>query len=220
MSEVSVRDETRIARAFMTRRRIGLAGIALLMVAIGVWVALPKHGSSSGSVASRTVTEIPVHASEVPGSFAAIRSVDRPSRSASTSVSRQAPSAKSIADAEEPVIDRDFAAAAARPYVEMYQREHPGFEIGRFDWTQFKVIYAKALEHCVGGGAGSADDDQFGMLPGFVETDGVRPGRVAVIFEHIDAMPTNFVDICGYDFTQVISSESLGLAHGDALAQG
>jgi hypothetical protein len=107
---------------------------------------LPKHGSSSGSVASRTVTEIPVHASEVPGSFAAIRSVDRPSRSASTSVSRQAPSAKSIADAEEPVIDRDFAAAAARPYVEMYQREHPGIEVGRFDWTQFKVIYAPAQD--------------------------------------------------------------------------
>ena len=49
-----------------------------------------------------------------------------------------------ISDAAGPDIDRNFAAAAARPYVEMYQREHPAIEVGRFDWTQFQVIYAAA----------------------------------------------------------------------------
>ncbi len=49
----------------MIRRRIGLAGIILLTIAIGVWVSLPKHSSPSGSVAaSGPVGTIPAH--EVP----------------------------------------------------------------------------------------------------------------------------------------------------------
>jgi hypothetical protein len=45
----------------MTKRRIGLAGIILLMFAIGVWVVLPKHSSPSGSAASGPVTTISEH---------------------------------------------------------------------------------------------------------------------------------------------------------------
>ena len=55
-------------------KRLGTAGIILLMVAIGLWVALPKHSGSSGSAASGPVTVIPVHASQIPGSFSAIKS--------------------------------------------------------------------------------------------------------------------------------------------------
>jgi hypothetical protein len=39
-------------------RRLGLVGITLL-IAIGIWVALPKHSGSPGSEASRTATTIP-----------------------------------------------------------------------------------------------------------------------------------------------------------------
>jgi hypothetical protein len=45
----------------MSKQRLGLAGIILLMIGIAVWIALPKHRGSSGSVASGPVTEIPVH---------------------------------------------------------------------------------------------------------------------------------------------------------------
>jgi len=45
----------------MTRRRIGIGGLILLMLAIGVWVALPKHSSSSGAAAGRPVSTIPEH---------------------------------------------------------------------------------------------------------------------------------------------------------------
>jgi hypothetical protein len=40
-------------------KRLGLAGIILLMIAIGFWVALPKHGGSPGSEAGGPVAKIP-----------------------------------------------------------------------------------------------------------------------------------------------------------------
>jgi len=33
----------------VTKRRVGIAAIIILMLAIGTWVALPKHGAPSGS---------------------------------------------------------------------------------------------------------------------------------------------------------------------------
>jgi hypothetical protein len=49
----------------MSGRRIGIAGIILLMMAIGVWVALLKHRSSPGSEASGPVTKIPAPETQV-----------------------------------------------------------------------------------------------------------------------------------------------------------
>jgi hypothetical protein len=40
-------------------KRLGMAGIILLMIAIGIWVALPKRSSSPGSGASGLATNIP-----------------------------------------------------------------------------------------------------------------------------------------------------------------
>jgi len=45
----------------MTKRRIGLSGIILLMIAIGVWPVLPKHSRSSATEASGPVTETQTH---------------------------------------------------------------------------------------------------------------------------------------------------------------
>lgn len=59
---------------WMTKRRMGLAGIIIVMLGVGVWVALPKHSDSSGSLDHGPVTVIPAHAAQVPGSFAAIKS--------------------------------------------------------------------------------------------------------------------------------------------------
>jgi hypothetical protein len=62
----------------MTKRRIGLTGVILLMLVIGVWVVWHKHSGPSGYVASGPGTEIPVHASQVPGASAAAKSVEMP----------------------------------------------------------------------------------------------------------------------------------------------
>src|SRR5882757_1041396 len=45
----------------MSRRRIGISGLVVLMIAIGTWLASPKHSSSSGSA----VTQVPVREAQV-----------------------------------------------------------------------------------------------------------------------------------------------------------
>jgi hypothetical protein len=61
------------SRVTMTKRQLGIVGIIVLMIAIGIWVVLIKRGGSSALGGSGPVPEIPVHASQVPGSFAEIK---------------------------------------------------------------------------------------------------------------------------------------------------
>jgi hypothetical protein len=49
----------------MSRRRIGIVGIIILMLAIGVWVVLPKHSGSSGSAPSQSGITVPNHEAQV-----------------------------------------------------------------------------------------------------------------------------------------------------------
>jgi hypothetical protein len=62
----------------MSKRRIGLAGTILLMIAIGVWVALPKHSGSPGSEASENVANIPAPETQVQPADAPIKRVTTP----------------------------------------------------------------------------------------------------------------------------------------------
>src|ERR1700722_16848152 len=78
--------------------------------------------------------------------------------------------------------------------------------------VQFDVV-GEGLEHCVGSRARSTDDDEFGVVPGFVEADGITPGRMAVVFDHVDAVPTKLVHIGDDDFVQVIAGQSLWRRH-------
>jgi hypothetical protein len=45
----------------MTRRRIGIAGIILLMIAIGIWAVLPKRNGPSALPAGGAVKNTPTH---------------------------------------------------------------------------------------------------------------------------------------------------------------
>jgi hypothetical protein len=58
----------------MTKLRLGVAGVTVLMIAIAVWVALPKHSGSSRSEASGAVKAMPAR--------------EAPAQSASTSTKR------------------------------------------------------------------------------------------------------------------------------------
>jgi hypothetical protein len=62
----------------MSKRRIGVAGIILLMVAIGVWVALPKRSVSPGFKASETVANTPAPEAQVRPADAPIKRVTTP----------------------------------------------------------------------------------------------------------------------------------------------
>ena len=62
----------------MSKRRIGVAGIILLMVAIGVWVALPKRSGSPGFKAGKTVANTPAPEAQVRPADAPIKPVTTP----------------------------------------------------------------------------------------------------------------------------------------------
>jgi hypothetical protein len=40
------------SECIVTKKRIGIGGLIFLMIAIGIWAILPKHGSLSGPVAA------------------------------------------------------------------------------------------------------------------------------------------------------------------------
>jgi hypothetical protein len=62
----------------MSKRRTGVAGIILLMIAIGVWVALPKPSGSPGSDASEKVANISAPETQVQPADAPIKRVTTP----------------------------------------------------------------------------------------------------------------------------------------------
>ena len=62
----------------MTKARIGLAGIILLMVAFGIWVALPKQNGTGSSAVRAAVASKSLPRSDVEAWFAALFSA--PSR--------------------------------------------------------------------------------------------------------------------------------------------
>jgi hypothetical protein len=59
-------------------KRLGFAGIILLTIAIGLWVALRKYNTSSGTVASGPATTIPAPEAQVPPAGAPRKPVTTP----------------------------------------------------------------------------------------------------------------------------------------------
>jgi hypothetical protein len=57
----------------MTKRRIGIAAIILLMLTVGIWVGLQRHRGQSGSAVRVPATAIPVTSLQVPAALAAIK---------------------------------------------------------------------------------------------------------------------------------------------------
>ena len=49
----------------VTKKRVGISGLVVLMIAVGIWLASPKHSSSSGSAATGPVTQVPVREAQV-----------------------------------------------------------------------------------------------------------------------------------------------------------
>jgi hypothetical protein len=68
-------------------KRLGAAGILLLMLVIGIWVVLPKHSSPAGSAATGPVAKIPAQEPQV-------RPADRPTKPVAAPDPWTRPSAK------------------------------------------------------------------------------------------------------------------------------
>jgi hypothetical protein len=60
---------------WMTKRRISIGGLIVLMIAIGVWVALPKHSASSVTGASEPVAKSKIHEAKSPPPTPSVRPI-------------------------------------------------------------------------------------------------------------------------------------------------
>jgi hypothetical protein len=67
-----------------------------------------------------------------------------PSNPAPSSIDTTPRTATKTADAAQPAFDREFAAAAAKPYVEAYQRQHPWLTSRTLAWDQYQAISISA----------------------------------------------------------------------------
>lgn len=148
----------------------------------------------------------------VPSSKFVQGSDDNPMMSGTAQASRSVPAAESkpmqLADPEQPVFDRDFAAAAAKPYVEAYQREHPPLKDWSFAWNQARVVFVSAPD-------GSAAKGYLGVFFPRNESSGVgfTCFRVAEDTDHLDPL------IWGYapDLTHAIENFRRYAAKSDCL---
>jgi hypothetical protein len=99
--------------------------------------------------------------------------------------------------AVEPGSDADVVRVVARVDGDKAAR-HPQEKIGACGEIGRAVLFDfgdDAPQHGVSRRAASADDNQFGMFPGFVESDGEGSRGMAVVFDDVHRVPTVFVDI-------------------------
>ena len=115
------------------RRRVGIVAFILVMIAIGIWAVLPRSGGSPGSGASGPVTNIPVHAAQIPGSLTVAKAAAvsglwaRPAAKLAARNSRRVRfSNLRRLGASDQIVDRLTNGDAAAVIQELKQRAHGG----------------------------------------------------------------------------------------------
>jgi hypothetical protein len=120
----------------MSRVNLFWIGIVALLIIIGMAAGLLSHRGAPRQLQTPAVlvssTRI-APTSAVEASKSLVKELQVPATIPAD--------AEKAALAESPVLDRDFAAAAARPYVEAYFRQHPWLKIPRLDWNSFQAVY-------------------------------------------------------------------------------
>lgn len=115
-----------------------LAIIALLSFCAGLEYQLHRRPVGIASAPTVKPPKIP------PVSTAFVEPVKDKSMSGETGEPIGLEPVAPVADLEQPTVDRDFAAAAAKRYVEAYQRQHPALKGRVFAWDQSQVIFKAA----------------------------------------------------------------------------
>src|SRR6266403_2230579 len=161
-----------------------LWAIAIALLVVGAALERRFHNGAA--------QDVPIPATKslnasVPSTKSVQGSNDNPMVEETVQASSSAPAAESkpvqIADAEQPVFDRDFAAAAAKPYVEAYQREHPPLKDWSFAWNQARVEFVSAPD-------GSSAKGYLGVFFPRNESSGVgfTCFKVAEDADHLDPL--------------------------------
>jgi hypothetical protein len=122
--------------------------IAIALLAVGAALELRLHNSPDGVASTPAAKSLKVPATST--------EFVQPSKGKSLVGETVEPSgpapAKQIADADQPAFDRDFAAAAAKPYVETYQRQHPALNARTFVWDQSRLVFVSEPDSSIAKG--------------------------------------------------------------------
>lgn len=129
-----------------------LWAISVALLAIGATLGLRLHKSSAKSAPAVTSLGVPSVSTEfvVPSKQKPVVTdnvVQSGSPPASISSEPLPPAQRS--DGEQLVFDRDFVIAAAKPYVEAYQRKHSALHAHTFAWGHARVVFVPAPEGSV-----------------------------------------------------------------------
>jgi hypothetical protein len=148
--------------------------LPVIAVTIGIVAVMFLHiHNSPDRVASTPAAKslkVPVASADVVSSSQSkspIGEAVKPSNSAPSSIDTTPPTATQTADAAQPAFDREFAAAAAKPYVEAYQRQHPWLSSRTIAWDQYQAISISAPK-------GSSATGYLGVF--FPTSDGANTG--------------------------------------------
>jgi hypothetical protein len=125
-----------------------LWAIAIALLAVGATLEYRFHRGPAQNAPSLTGKSLNISAAATEAAHGSnakspVGNVEA-NRPASTNFDKNPLTAEQVAGAEPPVFDRDFAAVAARPYVEAYQRQHPIPNSGVFVWNQFQAVFVRA----------------------------------------------------------------------------
>jgi hypothetical protein len=119
--------------------------IAIGLLAVVAALELRLHRSPGGVVSTPAAksTKVPAASNEF------VRPPEAKSLVGET-VEPSGPAAETqITAVEQPTFDRDFVGAAAKPYVEAYQRQHPVLKARTFAWDQFQVVFVSAPDSSI-----------------------------------------------------------------------
>jgi len=186
-----------------------LWAIAIALLVVGALLEWRFHSGAAQDVPLPATKSLNA---SVPSTKSVQGSNDSPMVRETVQASSSAPAAESkpvhIANAEQPVFDREFAAAAAKPYVEAYQREHPPLKDWSFAWNQARVVFVSAPD-------GSSAKGYLGVFFPRNESSGVgfTCFKVAEDADHLDPL------IWGYapDLTDAIENFRRYAAKSDCL---
>jgi hypothetical protein len=156
---------------FMMAWQILLPIIAMTIGVVAVMFLHIHNGRERiASTSAAKPSKVPVASADLvspPQNNSPVGEAVKPSNSAHSSIDTTALTAAQTADAEQPAFDREFAVAAAKPYVEAYQRQHPWLVSRTFAWGRYQATSISAPN-------GSSATGYLGVF--FPTSDGANAG--------------------------------------------
>jgi hypothetical protein len=122
--------------------------LPVIAIAIGIvtvmYLQIHEGPSRVASTPATQSLKVPAASTDLSQIKSPVGETVKPSNSATPNIDTTPLTAAQTADAEQPAFDREFAVAAAKPYVEAYQRQHPWLVSRTFAWGRYQATSISA----------------------------------------------------------------------------